>query len=90
MAFLESLTDEEAARHPPLVREQDGIVTRQRREGGQVRCREFETGGGASGGRSLEMDALHAVAEAEFDRSLPQLEAELGVGGVPDLDAIET
>ena len=88
-AFLESLTDGQAAKQPPLTLEQDGVVTRQRREGGRVRCREFETDGG-SGVRSFGMEALHAAVEAEFGRSLPVLEAELGVGGVPDLDAIET
>ena len=88
-AFLESLTDGQAAKQPPLTLEQDGVVTRQRREGGRVRCREFETDGG-SGVRSFEMEVLHAAAEAEFGRSLPLLEAELGAGGVPDLDAIET
>ena len=77
------------SKQPPLILEQDGVVTRQRLENGHVRCREFETAG-ASGGRSFEMDALHAAAEAEFGRSLPRLEAELRVGGVPDLDAIET
>ena len=74
VAFLESLTDEQAAKQPPLSLEQDGVVTRQRREGGRVRCREFETDGG-SGVRSFEMGALHAVVEAEFSRSLPLLEA---------------
>ena len=34
---------------PPLILEQDGVVTRYWREGGHVRCREFETDG-ASGG----------------------------------------
>ncbi len=89
VAFLESLTDGQAAKQPPLTLEQDGVVTRYWREGGRVRCREFETDGG-SGVRSFEMEALHAAAEAEFGRSLPVLAAELGVGGVPDLDAIET
>ena len=89
VAFLESLTDGQAAKQPPLTLEQDGVVTRYWREGGRVRCREFETDGG-SGVRSFGMEALHAAVEAEFGRSLPLLEAELGVGGVPDLDAIET
>ena len=40
VAFLESLTDEQAAKQPPLILEQDGVVARQRREGGRVRCRE--------------------------------------------------
>ena len=87
VAYLESLTDEEAAKHPPLVREHDGVATRQRREGGRVRCREVAAE--ASVGSSSEMEAVHAAA-AEFGRSLPQLKAELRAGGVPDLDALET
>ena len=59
VAFLESLTDGQAAKQPPLTLEQDGVVTRYWREGGRVRCREFETDGG-SGVRSFEMEALHA------------------------------
>ena len=33
VAFLRSLTDEEAAKHPPLVREHDGVATHCWREG---------------------------------------------------------
>ena len=88
VAYLESLTDEEAAKHPPLIRQHDGVATRQRREGGRVRCREVAAE--ASVGSSSEMEAVHAAAEAEFGRSLPQLKAELRAGGVPDLDALET
>ena len=40
--FLENLTDEEAAKHPPLVREHDGVVARYWREAGRVRCSEVE------------------------------------------------
>ena len=60
VAFLESLTDEQAAKQPPLILEQDGVVARQRREGGRVRCREV---------------AAEAVQAAAFGRSLPQLKA---------------
>ena len=38
VAFLRSLTDEEEAKHLPLVREHDGVVTHCWREGGRV-CR---------------------------------------------------
>ena len=89
VAFLESLTSEQAAKRPLLILDQDGVVARYWLEDGRVRCRELETDG-ASGDQSFEMDALHSAAEAEFGRSLPRLEAELRVGGVPDLDAIET
>ena len=39
-AFLRSLTDEEETKHPPLVREHDGVATHYWREGGRVCCRE--------------------------------------------------
>ena len=86
--YLQSLTEAEAAKHPPLVREHDGVVTHYWREGGEVRCREG-TADGVSGGTSPEMEALHAAADAEFGRLLPLLKAEFG-GGIPDLDAFET
>ena len=89
VAYLQSLTKEEAAKHPPIVRERGGVVTQYWREGGRVRCREVAadelSGPGASG-----TEALLAGAEAEFGRLLPKLEAELAGGGVPDLDAFET
>ena len=79
-ACLRGLTDEEAAKQPPLVREQDGVAWHYWREGGRVCCREAASG----------TEALHAAVEAEFGRSLHRLEAELRGGRVPDLDAIET
>ena len=88
VAFLRSLTDEQAAKQPPLVLEHDGVAARYWREGGRVRCREVEASVGPSSGTG----ALHAfmrAVEAEFGRSLPRLEAELRGGGVPDLDALE-
>ena len=85
-AFLRSLTDEAAAKLGPLSVERDGVASRYWREGGRVHCRESA----ACGGAASAMEALHAAAEAEFGRELPRLEAELGCGGVPDLDAIET
>ena len=87
-AQLQSLTDEEAKTHPSLVRKSGGVVTRQRRKGGEVRCREVGSGE-ASAGRSSGMEALLAAAESEFGGLLPRLEAELCVGWVPDLDAFE-
>ena len=86
VAYLQGLTDEEAAKHSPIVRERDGVFMQQRRIGRRVRCREVE----ASGVPASEAGALHAAAEAEFGRSLPLLTAELPGSGVPDLDAIET
>ena len=86
VAQLQGLTDEEAAKQPPLIRERDGVFMRYWRVGRRVRCREVE----ASGVPASETGALHAAAEAEFGRSLPLLTAELPGGGVPDLDAIET
>ncbi len=88
VAFLRSLTDEQAAKQPPLVLEQDGVAARYWREGGRVRCREVEASVGSSSGTGALAAFMRAV-EAEFGRSLPRLEAELRNGGVPDLDAIE-
>ena len=86
VAQLRGLTDEEAAKHSPIIRERDGVFMQQRRIGRRVRCREVE----ASGVLALETCALHAAAEAEFGRSLPLFTAGFPGGGVPDLDAIET
>ena len=89
VAFLQSLTEAEAAKHPPLVRESGGTVTQYWREGGRVRCREVDADE-LSGPGASETEALLAAAEAEFGRLLPKLKAELAGGGVPDLDAFET
>ena len=86
-AFLQGLTDEQAATLGPLSVERDGVASQYWREDGRVQCREFEA---ASGGPSSEMEALHAEIAAAFGRSLPRMRAELRGGGVPDLDAIET
>ena len=64
-ALLQGLTDEQAAKLGPLSVERDGVAAKQRREGGRVHCREFEVAA-ASGGPSLEMDALHAAVAAGF------------------------
>ena len=76
VARLQGLTDEEAARRLALVREHDGVATRQRREGGRVHCREVAAE--ASVGSSSEMEAVHATAEAEFGCSLPHLRSQRG------------
>ena len=89
VAYLQSLTDEEAKTHPPLVRKSGGVVIRYWREGARVRCREVGPGE-ASSGRSSGMEALLSAAESEFGGLLPRLKAELGGGGVPALDAFET
>ena len=86
-AFLQGLTDEQAAALGPLSVERGGVAWQYWREDGRVHCREFEA---ASGGPSSEMEALHAEIAAAFGRSLPRMRAELRGGGVPDLDAIET
>ena len=83
---MESLTDEQAAKQPLLILGHNGVVARYWREGGRVRCREGAAE--ASISSSSEMEAVHA--EAEFGRSFPHLKAELRVGGVSDLDALET
>ena len=83
VAYLQSLTKEEAAKQPPLVRESGGIITQYWREGGRVRCREVDADE-LSGPGASETEALLAAAEAEFGRLLPKLKAELAGGGVPD------
>ena len=50
---------EAVAKHPPLVREHDGVVTQYWREGGRVRCRE-----GAA-------EAVHAAAVEVFGENSP-------------------
>ena len=86
-AHMQGLTDEEAAKHPPVVREAGGVFTEHWREGGRVRCREV---GEPSRVGAPELGALLAAAEAAFGRSLPRMRAELRGGRVPDLDALET
>ena len=88
-AYLRGLTDEEAAKHPPIVRERDGVYMQYWRVGRRVRCCEVEAPGGPASG-SGALAALMRSTESEFGRLLPLLAAELRSGGVPDLDAIET
>ena len=89
VAYLQGLTDEEAAKHSPIVRERDGVLTQYWRVGRRVRCREVEASGDPASGTGA-LDVLMRSAASEFGRSLPLLAAELRGGGVPDLDAIET
>ena len=53
VACLQSLTEEEAEKQPPLVRESGGAVMQYWRDGSEVRCREVAadelSGSGASG-----------------------------------------
>ena len=74
-ACLRGLTDEEAAKQPPLVREQDGVA-HYWREGGRV-CARRRPGRRRCMRRSRRSSA-------------GRMEAELRGGRVPDLDAIET
>ena len=70
VAYLEGLTEDEAAAHPPLVRAHDGGFTRYRVEGGEVRSRDVA-------GDGLEHDIAGAVP-AEFGPLLPRLAADPG------------
>ena len=80
VAYLQGLTDEEAAKHSPIVRERDGVLTQYWRVGRRVRCRAVEASGDpASGTRAL--DVLMRSAASEFDRSLPLLATERQGGG---------
>ena len=89
VAQLQGLTDADAVKHPPIVRERDGVHIQQRRVGRRVRCCEVEAPGGPASG-SGALAALMRSTESEFGRLLPLLAAELRSGGVPDPDAIET
>ncbi len=91
VAYLEGLTEGEAAVHPPLVRAHDGGFTRYWIEGGEVRSRdvgrdELPLAGLRPDGGPLP--ALLAAVSAEFGPRLPRLAADLA-SGVPDLDAVE-
>ena len=54
VAQLQGLTDAEAAKPPPIVRERDGVHIQQRRVGRRVRCCEVEAPGGPASGRRME------------------------------------
>ena len=51
VAQIQALTDEEAAKHSPIVRERDGVFTRYWRIGRRVRCREVEASGDPASAR---------------------------------------
>ena len=80
VAYLESLTEDEAAVHPPVVRRHGEGFTRYWLEGGEVRSRDV-VGDGAP-------EALLEAVSAEFGPPLPRLAADLA-SGAPDLDAVE-
>ncbi len=91
VAYLEGLTEGEAAVHPPVVRERDGGFTQYWLEGGEVRSRditedELPLAGFRPDGGTLQ-ELLGAVS-AEFGPQLPKLAADLAAG-VPDLDGVE-
>ena len=73
-AYLRGLTDEEAAKHPPIVRERDGVHMQQRRVGRWVRCCEVEAPGGPASGSGAPA-ALMRSTKSEFGRLLPLLAA---------------
>ena len=81
VAYLQGLTDEEAAEHPPVIRKAGGVCMEYWREGGRVRCREV---GEPSRVGAPELEALLAAAGAAFGRSLPRMRAELRGGRIPD------
>ena len=82
VSYLESLSAEEAAGHPPVVLEHDGGRTRYWLEDGEVRSCEV----GGDGLPALEK--LLSAARDRFGDLLPRLAAEAGRPG-PDLDSIE-
>ena len=74
VAFLQGLTDEQAAKQPPLSLEHDGVVTRYWRDSGRVHCDEFPASEAGA------LDVLMRVVESELGRSLPLLAAQLQSG----------
>ena len=89
VAHLRSLTESEALRQPPIIREHDGGITRCWLEDGEVRSRDIaaadlrEPGGGLPA-----LETLLAATRERFGDLLPRLAAEAGRPG-PDLDGIE-
>ena len=71
---MQGLTDEQAAKQPPLSLEHDGVVTRYWRDSGRVHCDEFPTSEAGA------LDVLMRVVESEFGRSLPLLAAQFRSG----------
>ena len=60
------MTDEEAAKHSPVVRERDGVLTQYWRVGRRVRCREVEASGGpASGPPGNSIPRMGSVLHAD-------------------------
>ena len=58
VAHSQSLTNEEAAKHPPISRERGGVVTQQGHDGSEARCSE---------GEADELPGLR-VSETEADQ----------------------
>ncbi|MDE0521188.1 MAG: hypothetical protein OXH79_04450 [Boseongicola sp.] len=91
VAYLNSLTESEAAVHPPVIREHGGGFTQYWLEDGEVRSRDITkdelplAGFRPDGG---PLPALLAAVSAEFGPQLPKLAADLA-SGVPDLDGVE-
>ncbi len=83
VAYLEGLTEGEAAVHPPLVRRHGDGFTRYWLEGGEVRSRDIGRDGLPTAG--LRPDGLPGADPAEFGPPLPRLAADLA-SGAPDLD----
>ena len=90
VAYLRSLSADEAAVQPPLVRKHaEGFTRYWLEDDGEVRCRDItaaelpQPGGGLSA-----LETLLSATRDLFGDLLPQLAAEVGRPG-PDLDSIE-
>ena len=89
VAYLQSLSADEAAVHPPLVRAHADGFTRYWLEDGEVRYRDItvaelpQPGGGLSA-----LETLLSATREQFGTLLPKLTAEVGRPG-PDQDSIE-
>jgi len=88
VAYLESLTEDGAAVHPPVVRRHGQGFTRYWLEGGEVRSRDIGRDGLTLAGLRPDggpLPALPAAVSSEFGPQLPRLAADLA-SGAPDLD----
>ena len=62
---IAGMTDEEAAKHSPVVRERDGVLTQYWRVRLRVRCREVASGGPASGPPRNSIPRMGSVLHAD-------------------------
>ena len=72
------MTDEEAAKHSPVVRERDGVLTQYWRVRLRVRCREVEASGGPASGPSRKASSSSGPPRNSIPRMGSVLHADTG------------